>query len=270
MTQTSKEAKDTYDEDLSSFVEDCQAQLFSLLDYLTKESNRLDITLETHNLDPLNSCLDIIRQSKTEVLRITELFFQNLEDNVKSHFANRITKEEIISKAQLISSKFFQRQTQINELLSSLNDKDKCLDAIELVVETDFEKEKLQIKKEMNDFNQKLSENLIEVQTAPKILKELNDQLEQYVFIRNISPKEAEINLFENSDKITQKELEDEWNKQVDEDKEREEEEIKPFTDQTQTFRLGAKTLPYKETRNTITYTQTLSIGNQYQDSKIF
>jgi len=185
MSVSGRNPQDDFFDNLNKVANDCRAKLLSVSQYYLGETDRLESIFNSYPLDQFSHCLTQLNESKREIFKVIEAYFNKLEENIRTRIAGCVTDQEIELRAQDIFERISMNQKAISELSIDLNSKENLLDAMQVVRETDYELEKSNIKNEIDEFENLAHQNKTSLNIDLTVLEQLKDDLYDYVYIRN-------------------------------------------------------------------------------------
>ena len=186
-----------FQKNLHELGDDCQKKLDSLSGNLTKSKTQIDELLKEKPVDNLKPTLDTLNQSKQEALDALNKYFTELEKQVRAKDTDKLPKQEVDKRAQKVLEKIAARQQVLNGLSKDLGTKEKTLDAMKAVGDSNFETENQNIQKEIDECQRLLRGDAVKLTKDAQALPGLNKALEQFIRIddpKNPNPSNVQAN----------------------------------------------------------------------------
>jgi len=199
--------------EMSYIVEETNQRLIQVSDIFTEETQRLESILKSYPQDQIKSCLKLLRQSKEQVLQAVEQFYQIFEGRIYSQHANMLKKEELENKAHFLFEIILKTQKEIYSLQQILNDPERTMEALQLIIGRNFEGGIAKIQRDIDDYDELLLRNQVIVEKDNAFLEGLYHQLEGFIHFKEIPLPPQRNTSFISEIKMTREEIEDDWNK---------------------------------------------------------
>ena len=193
MTQTSSSQiiQDDFFANLTRVTTECKNRLLSTSEFLVSETERLENVLKSYPTGQLTNNLVQLAQSKKEITKVIDAFYADLEQQIRTHHSELLNDQEIEFKAQNIFEKIVREQKLINELSKDINTKEKLLDTMQAVRETDFDTKVNEIEQDIHEFTSLAHQNQATLAIDFDYLDHLSEQLHQFASIQEPSPYQA-------------------------------------------------------------------------------
>ena len=191
MTSSSQIIQDDFFANLTRVTSECKNRLLSVSEFLVTETDRLENVLKSYPTGQLANNLVQLAQSKKEITKVVDAFYADLEQRIRTHHSKLQNDQEIEFKAQNIFEKIVREQKLINELSKDINSKEKLLDTMQAVRETDFDTKAHEIEQDINEFTGVAHQNQATLAVDWDYLEHLSEQLHQFVSIEEPSAYQA-------------------------------------------------------------------------------